>query len=210
MPAWGLPARPAVTESLFRMLAALQGGVLNASRLGESLGISYHTVQSYLGFLEGAFLIRLLPPFHANIRKRLVKAPKVFWRDSGILHALLGYTAGADLRAQPWVGASWEGWVIEQILASRLARGENLQAFHFRTQDGLEADLFLEDGKNREVVEIKLTTAPAPEDFARLEKVAALVQATRQVLISRTRQPVVAGNRWSLDLPGYLRQIAED
>jgi predicted AAA+ superfamily ATPase len=206
LPAWGLPAKPAITERLFRMLAALHGGIFNASQLGQSLGLSYHTVQSYLGYLEGAFLTRLLPPFHANIRKRLVKSPRFYWRDSGLLHALLGCRAEADLSAQPWVGASWEGWVIEQILAARQAGGENLEPFYFRTQDGLEADLVLDGAGQREVVEIKLTTAPDPADFERLEKVAALLEASRRVLISRTRQPVVGGSRWSVDLPGYLRQ----
>ncbi len=208
LPAWGLPAKPAVSERLFRMLAAQQGAILNASQLGQSLGITYHTVQSYLGYLEGAFLVRLLPPFHANLRKRLVKAPKVYWRDSGLAHALLNLAPEADLRAQPWVGASWEGWVVEQILAGRRARGESLEPFFFRTQDGLEADLLLESGRQREVIDIKLTTAPAPEDFARLEKVAALTKATRQVLISRTRRPMVSGDRWSVDLAGYLRETA--
>ena len=136
----------------------------------------------------------------------MVKAPKIYWRDAGLLHALLGHLPEADLRAQPWVGASWEGWVIEQILAARQARGETLEAFYFRTQDGLEADLLLQSGKQREVIEIKLTTAPAPEDFARLETVAALTKATRQVLISRTRQPLATGNRWSVDLTTYLRE----
>jgi hypothetical protein len=210
LPTWGLPAKPSVTDRLFRMMAAQQGGILNATQLGQSLGITYHTVQSYLGYLEGAFLIRLLPPFHANIRKRLVKAPKLYWRDSGLLHALLGHAPEADLWAQPWVGASWEGWVIEQILAARHARGENLEAFYFRTQDGWEADLVLQSGRQREVVEIKLTTSPAPEDFARLEKVAALIKATRQVLISRTRQPAAAGARWSVDMATYLRESTDD
>ena len=206
LPSWGLAAKPAVSERLFRMLAAQQGAMLNASQLGQSLGITYHTVQSYLGYLEGAFLVRLLPPFHANIRKRLVKAPKLYWRDSGLAHALLNLAPDSDLWAQPWVGASWEGWVIEQILACRRARGESLEPFFFRTQDGLEADLLLESGRQREVIEIKLTTAPALEDFARLEKVAALTKATRQVLISRTRQPVFSGERWSANLTSYLRK----
>jgi len=189
------------------MLAAQQGVVLNASQLGQSLGITYHTVQSYLGYLEGAFLVRLLPPFHANIRKRLIKAPKVYWRDSGLAHALLNLAPEADLWAQPWVGASWENWVIEQILAGRRARGESVEPCFFRTQDGLEVDLVLESARQREVIEIKLTTAPAPEDFRRLEKVAALTNAGRQVLISRTRQPVVSGDRWSVDLMSYLHEV---
>lgn len=189
-----------MTDRFFRMVAAQQGSILNASQLGQNLGITYHTVQTYLEHLEAAFLIRRLPPFHANIRKRLVKAPKIYWRDSGLLHALLGHAPEADLWAQPWVGASWEGWVIEQILAARQARGETTEAFYFRTQDGLEADLLLHSGKQREVIEIKLTTSPAPEDFARLERVAALTKATRQVLISRTRRSVTEGNRWSVGM----------
>jgi hypothetical protein len=205
LPAWGLPAKPAVTDRLFRMVAGQQGGILNASQLGQSIGLSYHTVQSYLDHLEAAFLIRRLPPFYANIQKRLVKAPKIYWRDSGLLHALLGLMPEADLWAQPWVGASWEGWVIEQILAGRQARGENLQAYYFRTQDGLEADLLLEFGEHREIIEIKLTTSPSPEDFARLEKVAALSKATRQVLISRANRAVVTKDKWSVDLAAYLR-----
>jgi uncharacterized protein len=206
LPGWGLPAKPAVTDRLFRMLAAQQGGILNASQFGQSIGITYHTVQSYLDHLEAAFLIRRLPPFYANIRKRLVKAPKIYWRDSGLLHALLGLMPESDLWAQPWVGASWEGWVIEQILATRQARGESFQAWYFRTQDGWEADLLLESGKHREVIEIKLTTSPAQEDFARLERVAALTKATRQVLISRTNKSVVTKGKWSLDLATYLRE----
>jgi len=123
LPHWGLPAKPADTERLLKMTAALNATSLNYSQLGQSLGISYHTVQSYLDYLEGVFLIRRLPPFFANnFPKRLTKAPKIYWRDTGLLHALLGYGTQADLLAQPWVGASWEGWIIEQIISTRLAR----------------------------------------------------------------------------------------
>jgi hypothetical protein len=208
LPAWGLPAKPGVTDRLFRMVAAQQGGILNASQLGQSIGLTYHTVQSYLDHLEAAFLIRRLPPYYANIQKRLVKAPKIYWRDSGLLHALLGLMQAADLWAQPWVGASWEGWVIEQILAARQARGESMRAFYFRTQDGLEADLLLESGQQREIIEIKLTTSPSEEDFTRLEKVATLCKATRQVLISRVKTAVVTKDKWSVDVATYLRESA--
>ena len=204
LPNWGLPAKPAVIERLFRMTAALHGSSLNASQLGQSLGLSYHTVQSYLDFLEGAYLIRLLRPFEANLKKRLVKAPRLYWRDSGLLHALLHLGRDAELASQPWVGASWEGWVVEQILSVRRARGEMLDAYYFRTHDGLEADLVLETEAGREVIEIKLTTSPSPEDFARLAKVADLIKATSQVLISRTPNNVVTRNRSSVTLEHYL------
>jgi hypothetical protein len=151
-----------------------------------------------------------LPPYAANLRKRLVKSPKVYWRDSGLLHALLGCTGRTDLWAQPWVGSSWEGWVIEQILAVRQGRGESVQPFFFRSQDGLEADLVLEAGKQREVLEIKLTTAPAPEDITRLARVAQMIGATRQVLISRTRQAVFQGKSWSASVGAYLQKTADE
>ena len=91
-----------------------------------------------------------------------MKSPRLYWRDSGLLHALLGLGRDAELAAQPWVGASWESWVIEQILAVRGSRGESLQPYFFRTHDGLEVDLVLEGSGHRELVEIKLTTAPTP------------------------------------------------
>ena len=206
LPAWGLPARPAVTDRLFRMLAAEQGATVNWSKLGQSLALSYHTVQTYVDHLEGAYLIRLLPPFERNLRKRLVKAPRVYWRDSGLLHALLRLRPGDDLWSQPWAGPSWEGFVIEQILSARGARGESVSAFYFRTHDGLECDLVLESGRELELIEIKLTATPAPEDFARLAQVAELLKATRQVLLSRTRKPEAGPRRWSMNLAAYLER----
>ena len=206
LPNWGLPARPAVIERLLRMLAAQQGAILNASKLGQSMGLSHHTVQSYLDYLQGAFAVRHLAPYAANLRKRLVKAPRIYLRDSGLLHCLLGMAANADLWSQPWVGASWEGWVIEQILADRVARGQSLQPSYFRTHDGLEADLVLESNGRLEIVEIKLTTSPSPEDFSQLDKVAKLLGATRQVLISRSRAQVVTKDRWSVSVEEYLKR----
>lgn len=140
------------------------------------------------------------------VRARLA-APRLYWRDSGLVHALL-HLGSADLAAQPWVGASWEGWVIEQILSVRRARGEAFEAFYFRTHDGLEADLVLETDAGREVIEIKLTSSPSPEHFARLAKVSSLIHGTRQILISRTRTNVVDGARASLTLDAYLRDAA--
>lgn len=205
LPMWGLPAKPMVTQRLFRMVAAEQGAILNLSKLGQSLGLSHHTVSAYLDQLEGAFLIRRLPPFAANLRKRLVKAPRLYWRDSGVLHALLQAPASDDLLAQPWVGASWEGFVIEQILAARAARGEGGDVCFFRSHDGYEADLVIESGRVREVIEIKLTSGPAPEDLARLAQVGQLIKATQLVLLCRVRKSVTTGFQWVTNLPDYLR-----
>jgi predicted AAA+ superfamily ATPase len=198
LPHWGLPARAATTQRLFRMLAALQGQVWNASQLGKSLGLSYHTVNQYADFLEQAFLIRRLPAYSTNIRKRLVKSPKLYWRDSGLLHVLLDLPSAADLFAKPWVGASWEGWVIEQILAHLDARGKSHRAFYLRTSDQYEIDLLLEYGGRLWAFEIKLTSSPAPADLDGLGKKAGLVGASGHFLISRTSQPVMSGHRGSL------------
>jgi predicted AAA+ superfamily ATPase len=205
LPAWGIPAKPAMTLKLLKMLAASQGAMLNASRLGQSLGISYHTVQTYLEYLEGAFLIRSLPPFEANLGKRLVKSPKIYIRDSGLLHALLDLGPSDELVTKPWVGASFEGFVIEQILSVRRSRGELIDAFFFRTHDGHEVDLVLQCGKERELIEIKLTTSPAPEDLAKLEALGRQLDATRCVLLTRTRKTHAKGRKWSVDLKTYLQ-----
>lgn len=205
LPLWGLPAKPMVTQRLFRMAAAEQGAILNLSKLGQSLGLSHHTVNAYLDQLEGAFLIRRLPPFAANLRKRLVKAPRLYWRDTGVLHALLRAPAGDDLLSQSWVGASWEGFVIEQILTSRAARGESGDAYFFRSHDGFEADLVIESGRGREVIEIKLTSGPAPEDLARLAQIGEMIEASQLVLLCRVRDSVTSGRQWVANLPDYLR-----
>jgi predicted AAA+ superfamily ATPase len=212
LPLWGLPAKPAETERLLKLTAALNGCSLNYSQLGQSLGISYHTVQGYLDYLEGAFLIRrLLPYFANNFPKRLTKAPKLYWRDSGLLHALMGYAADTDLTTQPWVGASWESWVIEQIISTRQATGEKFQAWYFRTNDGLECDLVIESGSEREIIEIKLASGPDSANFRKLEKIAHLVGATRQVMLTRVRDEdtVMTGNRWSANLSTYLERFSK-
>lgn len=204
LPAWGLPAKPAVTQRLLQMVAASHGTILNATQLGQSMGLSHHTVLSYLDYLEGAFLVRRLPPFEVNLRKRLVKSPRIYVRDSGLLHALLGLGPKDDPLAKPWVGASWEGFVIEQILSVRRARGDFFDAFFFRTHDGIEADLVLVRGDDIEAIEIKLTSAPSDQDVARITRVAELIGAKRATLISRTRRPARSAKRWSVDLATYL------
>ncbi len=209
LPNLGMSAKAPATMRLLRMLAALQGTTLNASKLGASLGISYHTVQSYLTYLEGAYLLRSLPPYEANLKKRLVRSPRLYMRDTGLLHSLLDAGAGDDLTTKPWVGASWEGFVIEQILTVRQARGEDLQAYFFRSHDGHEADLVLEGRGRRELIEIKLTTSPTPETFDRLASVATALKATRQVVISRTKTPQLSATRWSTNLTDYLARCSK-
>ena len=129
LPAWGLPAKARSTERLIRMLAALHGQTLSASQLGGVLALAGKTVADYCDYLEGAFLIRRLQPYFANIRKHLVKSAKVFWRDSGLVNFLLGVNGMDQLFAQPWVGYSWEGFVIEPTLADLAAHGQRATPF---------------------------------------------------------------------------------
>ncbi|NJD18384.1 MAG: ATP-binding protein [Gemmatimonadetes bacterium] len=207
LPTWGLPARPQTTDRLLRMVAALHAQPWNASQVGQSLGLSYHTVNGYLDYLEGAFLIRRLAPYQANVRKRLVKRPKVYWRDTGLLHALLRVSEQRDLLAQPWVGASWEGFVIEQALGELAARGRAFEAWYFRTSDQHEADLVLELGGERWAVDVKLTASPGLADLARLDVCGDLIGATRRFLVSQTPRPTGDQRRGSLDLPSFLQVL---
>ncbi|MCI0457929.1 MAG: ATP-binding protein [Gemmataceae bacterium] len=210
LPTWGLPARPQTTDRLLRMLAAVHGQIWNASQVGQSLGLSYQTVNSYLDYLAGAYLIRRLQPYQANIRKRLVKRPRVYWRDSGLLHAMLNVPDDPTLLAQPWVGASWEGFVIDQAIATLSARGRRAEAYYFRTSDQHELDLVLDFGTERWAVEIKLTASPGPADLERLDKTADMIDASRRFLISRTSRPAGDGRRASLDLDSFLKRLARE
>lgn len=208
LPAWGLPARPQVTQRLFHMLAAVHGQICNASMLGQSLGLSYHTVNSYLDFLEGAYLIRRLQPWSGNLRKRVVKSPKVYLRDSGLVHSLLHVTDRTALLRHPSAGASWEGFVIEQVLGYLAAIGEGCDAYFFRTSDGYEADLVLRLRRHSIALEVKLATQATPEDLSRLERVADMIGAGHRYVICQTKTPLASGNRGVLDLASALRHIA--
>ena len=153
---------PAETlERLWTMLAHGQGALLNASRLAASLGVSSPTVTGYIDLLVDLLLVRRLRPFHANIRKRLVKSPKVYVRDSGLVHALLGIEDHNALAGHPVAGASWEGFVIENLLA---AVPPATAASFYRTQAGAEVDLVLEPPGGRQpwAIEIKLGLTPRP------------------------------------------------
>ena len=151
---------PAETlERLWTMLAHGQGTLLNASKLAASLGVSSPTVMGYIDLLVDLLLVRRLRPYHANVKKRLVKSPKVYVRDGGIVHALLGLPDYHALAGHPVAGASWEGFVIENLLS--VAPPGTMASF-YRTQAGAEVDLVLEPpGAARPwAVEIKLGLAP--------------------------------------------------
>lgn len=149
---------PALTmERFWKMCAHCHGQLLNASMLGSSLGVSHHTIRSYIELLTKTFLLRAMPPFEISLKKRTVKSPKIFIRDTGLLHALLNIETQNDLLAHPVYGASWEGFVIENILA----RIKPSVGFGFyRTAAGAEIDLVLERGRQKIALECKVSSSP--------------------------------------------------
>ena len=162
------PRIPAETlERFWKMLAHVQGSLLNASRLASSMAISAPTVTSYLGLLVDLLLVRRLPPYHVNVGKRLVKSPKTYIRDSGLTHALLGIQTLDDLLGHPVAGPSWEGFVIESLLT---VAPNGTRASFYRTSAGAEIDLILEMGARHGTwaIEIKRTRAPRIEKGFRI------------------------------------------
>lgn len=156
IPGLGSRVSPAALGRFWRMLAHGHGQVWNASDLARSMDVGATAVNHYRDLLAGAFMIRVLPPWFENLGKRLVKSPKVYLRDSGVLHFLLGVQAMRDLPVHPRYGASWEGFALEQTL---LAHGER-DAYFYATQRGAELDLLLLRRGRRWGFEFKCTDAP--------------------------------------------------
>ena len=156
------PRIPAETlRRYWQMLAHNQGQMLNAAQLANGLGVSGHTVARYLDIMVDLLLVRRLPPWASNAKKRLVRTPKVFVRDSGLVHALLGIQDKEELLGHPVVGASWEGMLIENILGALPA---SARTSFYRTSAGAEIDLVIEFGtKDRWAIEVKRSVAdPSP------------------------------------------------
>ncbi len=146
-------------RKLWQMLAHVHGSILNAENLGNSLDITGTTLKRYIDFLEGAFIIKRLPPFFINQGKRLVKTPKVYINDSGILHFLLNLHSEKELVNHPKLGNSWEGYVISQIV---YAKNTRLDAYYYRTHAGAECDLVLSRGHEvKAAIEIKYAKSAA-------------------------------------------------
>ena len=157
LPALGLNVDATSLSRFWRMLAHVHGQLFNASTLANSLDVSAPTVTRWLDHMVGALLVRRLEPFHANLGKRLVKSHKVYVRDSGLLHSLLGLTTVADLQGHPMTGASWEGFVIDHI-AAHLPAGSSMS--FYRTAAGAELDVVVESGQHIIGFEIKFSVAP--------------------------------------------------
>jgi len=156
MPMLGVQVPPATLHRFWTMLAHYHGQIWNGSEIGASLGVSYHAARRYLDALSGAFVVRQLQPWFENLGKRVVKSPKVYVRDSGLLHTLLGIPDFPALQGHPKIGASWEGFVMEQILSWAGERNVYFWATHSRA----ELDLMLLAKGKRWGFEIKYQDAP--------------------------------------------------
>lgn len=200
------PRIPAVTlRRLWTMLAHSQGGQLNVAALGANLDIAAPTAKRYIELLEDLLLIRTLRPWSGNVGKRLVRTPKVYIRDSGLTHALLNLTSMDDLLGHPVVGASWEGFVIENLL-SVLPPG--LTPWFYRTSAGAEIDLVIEkNSQQRYAIEIKRSQAPSVSKgfYLGCED----LQATKQfVVYSGTERFPISKNVTALSLLEMMSEIS--
>ena len=158
IPALGLTIPSKVMERLWLLLSHIHGQIINYSKLADAADISVPTLKKYMGVLESTYMIRVLPPCEANLKKRLIKSPKVYLRDSGILHALQRIETFSELLAHPVVGFSWEGMVIEQVVALM----PRWRPSFLQTSNGAEIDLIMEKGNRIRVFEFKASKAPKP------------------------------------------------
>ena len=188
-PQWGVRVAATALQRFWSMLAHYHGQTWNAAEPARALGVSGNTARNYLDLLTDALMIRQLKPYHANIRKRQVKSPKVYVRDSGLCHQLLGIDSEKALLEHPKIGASWEGFVIEQVLMNEL----HDEAWFWATHQGAEIDLVLKRGRSLLGIECKRADAPRMTPSIRsaleglgLEQVAVVYPGTR-------RYPIIEG-----------------
>ncbi|OFY93084.1 MAG: hypothetical protein A3K10_09115 [Bacteroidetes bacterium RIFCSPLOWO2_12_FULL_31_6] len=153
---FGFNIPPTTLNRLWTMLAHINGQVLNYSQLANSMGVSHTTINNYISILENTFMLRILQPYHNNIKKRLIKAPKIYFRDTGILHSLLQLENFEDLYTHPVYGTSWEVTVIENIIH----KFKNWNYYYYRTSNGSEIDLILTRGNKKIAIEIKASSIP--------------------------------------------------
>jgi len=159
LPALGIQVPSPTLHRFWQMLAHYHAQIWNGAELGRAFGVAASTVRRYLDILEAALVLRAVPPWFENIGKRQVRSPRVYIRDSGLLHALLGIEDQAGLQAHPKVGASWEGFVVRELLTQLGALPE--EAYFWATHAGAELDLLVVRGQRRRGFEIKRTTSPA-------------------------------------------------
>ena len=171
-------------RTLWTMLTHVHGSLLNVSDLARSVGVSSHTVASDLDVLEATFMIRRLAPYHANVQKRLTKSPKLYVRDTGLLHFLAGLRHPAELETWPRRGSSFEGLVIEELAAWAAERMVRPGIFFWRTQAGAEVDLLIVAGRRIIPIEVKLGAAVDPRSLAGLRQCMADLSLKRGFVVT--------------------------
>jgi len=187
LPQWGVRSASTALWRFWIMLAHYQGQTWNAAEPARAMGVSESTTRRYLDLLSDAFMVRQLQPWHANLRKRQVKSPRIYIRDSGLLHQLLGLGSERELMTHPKLGASWEGYVIEAVLNA--VRPD--EAFFWATHQGAEIDLVLRINGKMLGVECKRTDAPGMTpsirialDDLKLEAIAVIYPGSRRFAIA--------------------------
>jgi hypothetical protein len=184
LPALGLALPSRRLRQLWTMLTHVHGSLLNVSDLARSLTVSSHTVTRDLDVLEGGFMIRRLPPYHANIQKRLTKSPKLYVRDTGLLHFLAGLRRPQELHTWPKRGSSFEGLVIEELIALAGRRFTRPEFFFWRTRAGAEVDLLVVAGRKIVPIEVKLGAAVGPQEVSGLRRCMDDLGLKRGIVIS--------------------------
>jgi len=188
LPQWGVRTSSTALWRFWTMLAHYHGQTWNAAEPARAMGVSESTTRRYLDLLSDAFMVRQLQPWHANLRKRQVKSPKIYIRDSGLLHQLLGIGSERELMTHPKIGASWEGYVIEEVLHA--VRPD--EAFFWATHQGAEIDLVLRINGKMVGVECKRSDAPGmtpsiriARDDLKLEAVAVIYPGSKRFSIAQ-------------------------
>lgn len=194
LPALGIDVSAAQMRRLWTMLAHVNGGLWNASQLASSLGVTYHTVNRYVDILEQTYLVRKVSPYFANIGKRLVRSPKVYFRDSGLLHYFLGIGTAADLDVHPARGTSWESFVVDQLLSAFQQFDAGSQGWFWRTARGVEVDLLVETSGRLIPFEIKLHSAPGADSASGLRQCMTDLDLHRGYVVHAGRQRYSLGH----------------
>ena len=207
IPAMGFRIPGNTMQRFWRMLAHLNAQILNRSKIGQSLGTSYHTVQHHLDILIDSYMVRSLEPLEVNVKKRLVKSPKIYIRDTGIVHALSGIRTLRDCMSHPDYGSSWESFAIENICSHPHVK-KRWQFFFYSVHSGGEIDLVLDNGRERIAVEFKVSSAPdVPQSF-----LTALTDTGISVawIVAPVEKMYPAGNGVMVGTPGnFIRFLVE-
>ncbi len=201
----GVTIPSATLGRFWNMLAHFHGGIWNAADFARSLGTSENTARHYLDILSGAWAVRVLQPWFENLGKRQIRSPKVYVRDTGLLHALLDLEKGTDLMGHPKAGSSWEGFAVEQIIALLRAR----EAYFWGTHQGAELDLLIMRGGKRYGFEMKLADAPTTTKSMKIAQDD--LGLTRLFVVYPGRKSYRLGDRTDVlsiqDLPSRLEHL---